>query len=242
MTDPIHEQLSAFLDGELSAAESELLLKRVERDPDLKVRLERYVLAGEALRATAVQTRPSRDFSARIAASIDQESVPGRARHVAQWLKPIAGGAIAAGVAAVALVSFQVAPLLTAQDASRGVAAVTAQTTAPATQELAGQMIAGDGMTGTDSYTVPKRERRASPPIQVVNNGRLANFVVAHSEYSSPLGRRNVLTGLVADDVPADQPIEQFVVEQLAIDESTLPPPVPQSGANSQRMLSSAPR
>jgi negative regulator of sigma E activity len=245
MTDPIHEQLSAFLDGELSAAESELLLKRVERDPDLKVRLERYVLAGEALRATAVQTRPSRDFSARIAASIDRESVPGRARHVAQWLKPVAGGAIAAGVAAVALVSFQVTPLLTAQESTRGVdAAVTAQTTAPAPQGLVGQMITtSDGMTNAaDSYTVPMRERRVSPPIQVVNNGRLANFVVAHSEYSSPLGRRNVLTGLVADDVPADQPVEQFVVEQLAIDESTLPPPVPQSGANSQRMLSSAPR
>ena len=83
MTDPIHEQLSAFLDGELSAAESELLLKRVERDTELKVLLERYVLAGEALRATAVQARPSRDFSARIAAAIDSESVPeiGRA-HV----------------------------------------------------------------------------------------------------------------------------------------------------------------
>ena len=242
MTDPIHEQLSAFLDGELSAAESELLLKRVERDPDLKVRLERYVLAGEALRATAVQTRPSRDFSARIAASIDRESVPGRARHVAQWLKPVAGGAIAAGVAAVALVSFQVTPVLTAQDAQGVTAGLTAQNSAPVTQ--GGQAITvGDGAAnGTDRYTVPMRERRVSPPIQVVNNGRLANFVVAHSEYSSPLGRRNVLTGLVADDVPADQPIEQFVVEQLAIDEATLPPPVPQSGSDSQRMLSSAPR
>jgi hypothetical protein len=85
-------------------------------------------------------------------------------------------------------------------------------------------------------------ERRVSPPIQVVNNGRLANFVVAHSEYSSPFGRRNVLTGLVADDVPADQPVEQFVVEQLAGDESTLPPPTPQSASESRRMMSSAPR
>jgi negative regulator of sigma E activity len=242
MTDPIHEQLSAFLDGELSTAESELLLKRVERDPDLKVRLERYVLAGEALRATAVQIRPSRDFSARIAASIDRESAPGRARHVAQWFKPVAGGAIAAGVAAVALVSFQVTPTLTAEDAARvGTPAVTAQLATPLSQGIEATNASGE-TASSDRYTVPMRERRVSPPIQVVNNGRLANFVVAHSEYSSPLGRRNVLTGLVADDVPADQPVEQFVVEQLAIDESTLPPPAPQPASESQRMLSSAPR
>ena len=77
----------------------------------------------------------------------------------------------------------------------------------------------------------------------VVNNGRLANFVVAHSEYSSPLGRRNVLTGLVAEDVSVEQSVEQFVVEQLALDEASLPPPVQQPGADASRgMLSSAPR
>jgi negative regulator of sigma E activity len=241
MTDPIHEQLSAFCDGELSAAETELLLKRAERDPDLKARLERYVLAGEALRATAVQTRPSRDFSARIAASIDRESVPGRARHVAQWLKPVVGGAIAAGVAAVALVSFQATPMLTSQI---GDSAVTTQLTTPLSQgaQSIEQANTGGMASGTDRYTVPMRERRVSPPIQVVNNSRLANFVVAHSEYSSPLGRRNVLTGLVADDVPVDQPVDQFVVEQLAGDESNPPPPTPQSASESQRMLSSMPR
>jgi hypothetical protein len=79
----------------------------------------------------------------------------------------------------------------------------------------------------------------------VVNNQRLANFVVAHSEYSSPLGRRNVLTGLVAEDLPADQPVEQFIVEQLAIDESAAPPPArqPAAGDTANRgMLSSTPR
>ena len=31
-----------------------------------------------------------------------------------------------------------------------------------------------------------------------------ANYVVAHAEYSSPLGRRAVLSGLVGEDEPAD--------------------------------------
>jgi negative regulator of sigma E activity len=247
MTDPIHEQLSAFLDGELSAAESELLLKRVERDPDLKVRLERYVLAGEALRATAVQARPSRDFSTRVAAAIDGESIPARARRqAARWLKPVAGGAIAAGVAAVALVSFQVMPQGAALVASQDAARDSVATNEVGTLLVQTPVSQTSSSKGSDSYIVPQSgERRAAPPIQVVNNGRLANFVVAHSEYSSPLGRRNVLTGLVAEDLPADQPVEQFVVEQLAVDETAAPPPArpPVAGDPANRgMLSNSPR
>lgn len=244
MTDPIHEQLSAFLDGELSAAESELLLKRVARDPELKVRLEHYVLAGEALRATAVQPRPARDFSARVAAAIDNDSVPS-VRAVTQWLqpwlKPIAGGAIAAGVAAVALVALQIAPSSTLMQAAQQ------PTAAPQNTVLANSVVPNAQPSGTStinsgaSYTVPTLEHRTAPPIQVVHNGRLANFVVAHSEYSSPLARRNVLTGLVAEDLPADQPVDSFVVEQLAIDDAALPPPVSQPDA-SRGMLSRAPR
>jgi len=245
MTDPIHEQLSAFLDGELSAAESELLLKRVERDPDLKVLLERYVLAGEALRATAVQSRPSRDFSSRVAAAIDGESLPERARrHATRWLKPVAGGAIAAGVAAVVLVSFQVTPMIASQEAQQA-PRVDGETSALVAQVPTSQSLGNVTETaGSASYTVPlTTDRRAAPPIQVMHNSRLANFVVAHSEYSSPLGRRNVLTGLVAEDVPADQPVEQFVVEQLAVDESAPPPRQPAPGETANRgMLSSSPR
>jgi hypothetical protein len=32
-----------------------------------------------------------------------------------------------------------------------------------------------------------------------MNAARLTNYVVAHSEYSSPLGRRSVLSGIVAE-------------------------------------------
>ena len=51
MTDPLQEQLSACLDGTLSAAELDLLIKRVERDTALGATLGRYALIGEALKA-----------------------------------------------------------------------------------------------------------------------------------------------------------------------------------------------
>ena len=51
MTDPVKEQLSACLDGELPEGELDLLLKRLERDPGLRRSIGDYALVGEALRS-----------------------------------------------------------------------------------------------------------------------------------------------------------------------------------------------
>src|SRR5215831_4128694 len=127
MTDPIHEQLSAFHDGELSTAESELLLKRLQRDPQLRSTLGRYALIGEALRAKEAGG-PTKDFAARVAKAIEGEETPRLSwRPVASWLKPVAGGAIAAGVAAVALVSLRVSPDLTKNETAQVTVAPPAQ-------------------------------------------------------------------------------------------------------------------
>jgi hypothetical protein len=47
------------------------------------------------------------------------------------------------------------------------------------------------------SYTVPTRSA-ASPTF--IPATRLTNYVVAHSEYSTPLGRRTVLSGVLSED------------------------------------------
>lgn len=220
MTDSIHEQLSAFLDGELSTAESELLLKRVERDPELSSRLKRHMLVGDALRATQAEG-PSRAFASRVASAINAESLPGRARWVAnQWLKPVAGGAIAAGVAAMVLVSLQQSTISPGTEGNQ-IAAVDsvvtqlAEAEAPiylveALPELPAGVVSGAmNDTGADRYVVPVTGgNRVRPPIQVIGHGQLANYVVAHSEYSTLLGHRNVLTGLLSDELT-----ERLVVE-----------------------------
>jgi hypothetical protein len=66
--------------------------------------------------------------------------------------------------------------------------------------------ISDPALTAAPSYTVPEPATASS----LVNAARLTNYVVAHSEYSSPLGRRNVLSGIVAEDptllvVPEEQ-------------------------------------
>jgi hypothetical protein len=111
MTDAVNEQLSACLDGELPAAELDLLLKRLERNPELREALGRYTAIGEALR----EARPvvaSRSFADKVLAAVDQEPAAARRRVrispvLLRGLRPVAGIGVAATVAAVAIFAVQ---------------------------------------------------------------------------------------------------------------------------------------
>jgi hypothetical protein len=99
--------------------------------------------------------------------------------------------AVAAGVAAVAILALQdpqqAAPTTYVADAT------------PATT-------AEPNSTDAASYIVPASTDSSS----YVPATRLTNYVVAHSEYSSPLGRRSVLSGVLAgeEDTEADDGID----------------------------------
>lgn len=193
MSEQIREQVSAFLDGELPSSETELLLKRLTRDAELRESFGRYALVGEALRGAsrgADRSRLSRGFAAGVNAAIDGGApaaapLPMHAR-APRWWRPVAGAAVAAGVAAVAVVALQqraVSPALLA------VVPMTAQTVAKPKEAL--------------SYTVPAAAAEETPPM--LPAARLTSYVFAHSRYSSVLGQSNVLSGLLAD---ADEPVD----------------------------------
>ncbi len=110
MSEQIREQVSAFLDGELPGSETELLLKRLARDPELRESFGRYALIGESLRG-ATRVPLTRGFAGRVNCAIDGEpaavSAPALRARPAAWWRPLAGAAVAAGVAAVAVVALQ---------------------------------------------------------------------------------------------------------------------------------------
>jgi sigma-E factor negative regulatory protein RseA len=210
MKDALNEQLSACLDGELPAAELDLLLKRVGKEAELRAAIGRYSLIGEAMRAERPAVA-SRDFASKVMAAVAQEApmqlpvatpIPERvtdqrpvvaaahkispvaARPLVRFARPAVGMAIAAGVAAVAVLTMQ-----------------------PISQpELAGgetPLVAAN--EPTVAPTAADAEAAYVVPTSTSNNAfipatRLTNYVVAHSEYSSPLGRRSVLSGVLADD------------------------------------------
>src|ERR1700722_2338556 len=114
MSEQIREQVSAFLDGELPSSETELLLKRLTRDAVLRESFGRYALIGEALRCAGhggERSPLSRGFAAGVNAAIDGEAVPATPLtldvRAPRWWRPVAGAAVAAGVAAVAVVALQ---------------------------------------------------------------------------------------------------------------------------------------
>lgn len=71
----IDEQLSAFLDGELPAAEEELLLRRLERDSGYQEQVVRYAVIGQLIRG-----EPAVGNGAGLAQRIS-DAVAGEAAH-----------------------------------------------------------------------------------------------------------------------------------------------------------------
>ena len=188
MSEQIREQVSAFLDGELPSSETELLLKRLTRDPELRQSFGRYALIGETLRGGNGASL-SLTFAARVNRTIDGEpaapALPAARARPLRWWKPIAGTAVAAGVTAVAVVTWQqraVAPSLTA---------------APRAQSVRLATVAKEPL----SYTVPTP---AAAPAMLAP-ARLTNYVFAHSKYSVGLGQSNLLATLLSGDADAAQ-------------------------------------
>lgn len=108
MTEKLHEQLSALVDGELPTGEHALLLQRLSRDATLREQLGRYQLINDVLNNRVAMTVDTA-FSDRVMAAVESEPAyhgapAGAWRRLA---KPFAGAAVAASVALVAVISLQ---------------------------------------------------------------------------------------------------------------------------------------
>jgi sigma-E factor negative regulatory protein RseA len=197
MNEELDSQLSAMFDDELPEAECQLLARRLSRDEALKARWRRYAVMGAAVRSER-GVRLETNLAARVSAVISAEpalagnAVAGARTHARggfRWWQPIAGGAIAAGVAAMSVLWIRA-------QAPVGNETLVAQNSAPTTiSSTTGTTAQNNASTGT--YVVPTP---AEPRMIAVPQAELANFVVAHSEFSTPMNRRNLLSALVASE------------------------------------------
>jgi len=199
MNEELDSQLSAMFDDELPSAECELLARRLSRDEHLKARWGRYAIVSAVIRAER-GVRLNAPLAGRVNAVLLAE--PALAAHTAprdrlhgrlRWWQPFAGGAVAASVAAVSIL------WLRAQAPADGVP-VAAHVTAPA--QVARASTAGAAQS--DSYVVP----RPAPPAVAVPSTELANYVVAHSMFSPPVARRNLLSAFMTSE-PANAVAEE---------------------------------
>jgi sigma-E factor negative regulatory protein RseA len=200
MNEELDSQLSAMFDNELPAAECELLARRLSRDEDLKSRWGRYAAIGATIRAEG-GVRLNSDLAIRVNTVIAAEPVvvaepvvqpmgtrPQKAT-TPRWWMPVGGAALAASVAAAAILFLRYeSPQQGGQVASQASPATTSQ-------KLVARSIDATP-AAPDSYVVPKTLPRRS----IVPSTQLANYVVAHSEFSSPVNRRNLLSAFMATE------------------------------------------
>ena len=180
-------QLSAMFDGELPAAECELLSRRLARDERLRASWSRYAVIGAALRAEPLaQVQP--DFARRVAAALDGAPAGVRGGRARTLRTAALGGAVAAGVASVAI-------LLLRNGLPAREAALTAAAVAPpavsAASIVSARVAAANlrdvrrGTVGSGremfSYVVPPAGNDNSLAVPAT----LADYVVAQSEVSS---------------------------------------------------------
>jgi sigma-E factor negative regulatory protein RseA len=202
MNEELDSQLSAMFDDELPAAECELLARRLSRDEQLKARWGRYAVIGATIRAER-GVRLNAGLAGRVSAAISSEAPLAaepaprpKKRWDIGWWQPLAGVAAAAGVAAVSIIWMraQVLPDALPAVAQTVVPAISSGST-PVTATVASATTRGN-TAESDSYVVPKN----SPRRLVVPSTELANYVVAHSEFSSPVTRRNLLSSFMASE------------------------------------------
>lgn len=195
MNEQLRDQMSAFLDDELPGGESELLVRRLGRDPALHGAATRYLLVGQTLRGEllgddplafvkCVSERIDADGADAAGGAVDEEvlaSPVAAERDRSRWWRPAGGAAAAAAVALVAIVALQT---LTRDPASDPPAMAA---TAPATVAPA----------AIGSAAVPGSAEAALPGATVTPNIRLTNYLMTHGEVAGSLGRKTIHSGIV---------------------------------------------
>jgi len=162
MSDELREMLSALVDGELADVDSVHVLDRIAREPALKAVWERYHLVSDVLR-NHLPAVSSVDLVDKVRQAVQAEpvSIRPRRRLPTAVLRPVAGFALAASVAVVAVLGFRG---MSGPDGTSAVVETVAQTQAPAS---------GVGPTGL-RWDVDRPDVEA----------RLSAYMVNHSEHT----------------------------------------------------------
>jgi sigma-E factor negative regulatory protein RseA len=127
MNEAIRMQVSAFVDGELPDNEADLLVRRLSQDSDLRRQVAEYLAIGRIMRGE-YSAQGSDVLRERIAAELDERPLqePADAAvsdQAPRYVRPVAGVAIAATVALVAI--FGLGQVADVEDAIPGVAVVS---------------------------------------------------------------------------------------------------------------------
>jgi len=212
-------QISALFDGELEESQSELVLRRIMKDPALRATWGRYAVIGASLRhePLSVAAHGRDDIASRVAAALSEEpaltaTVALAAHRKPGWTgtvyKALWGSALAAGVAAASILVLRMqalpagSPVQVANSQVQPIA--SPRVAVPATVVARNEPDAG----AAPSYTTPAvASSGAGLPAPLVN------YVVAHAEYLTPVMRFNPLSAVMNGTFEGDELVEATEAE-----------------------------
>jgi hypothetical protein len=183
MTEKIHEQISAFIDDELSAEEGAFLIRRLVSDGDARGQLARYAVIGSALRGDLMRADES-VLRCRIQASLGGpvaepvKSEPRKPDKSSGPARVVAAASVAAAVAAFALFGLRTVNQAGPEAPVSGEPSVESAST----------------FLEPPSYVVPQDFTEGliqSPDI------RLTNYLMQHGSFASPFSRVLMHTNMV---------------------------------------------
>jgi sigma-E factor negative regulatory protein RseA len=187
MTEQIGDQISAFIDDELSEDEGAFLVRRMDCDPGSRGRAFRYMTIGCALRGELLSPDPAL-LRRRIQNVLAGGAVPPLARPKARlaprFVKPLLGLGVAASVAVVAL----------------GLVRFVNDAGPAATSVASGPMQVREWRE-PPSYTVPQ-DPRVLDGDGVAVRAIPTNYLLQHGEYTSGLSRMSMYSSIAGAAEP----------------------------------------
>jgi sigma-E factor negative regulatory protein RseA len=217
-------QISALFDSELDATQGDLVSRRVLKDPGLKASWGRYATIGACIRGEplSVPYAGRVDIATRVRQRLETEpsiAAPGAIAAAvlgsrASIYKGAWGATLAAGVAAAAILVMrsQVPVQGTLVAAAPVVSSQVPATTVvlPVQREVVRSATLARADSAAPSYTTPVDDRPAGQRM----SAPLVNYVVAHSEYTTPVVRLSPLSTVMSGNFdPAENTVEMTEAE-----------------------------
>ena len=171
MSRTLDEQLSAVLDGELPADQYDLLLRRLDADPELRDKFARFSLIGDAMASSQAEVG-ALALADRVREELAGIEAPeGTADRNASSRSSIVGGVLGAGFAAAA-------------------ALVLALNLNPRPDDVSAPRVAGGTPLPVSVAVAP--DQRAN-----VGSERLTRYLIAHAGSANPASRQFVDSHIV---------------------------------------------
>ncbi|MCZ6803876.1 MAG: sigma-E factor negative regulatory protein [Proteobacteria bacterium] len=176
-----NEQLSVLIDGEQDSDHTNTL-DRLINDPDMKNTWSRYHLIGDCLRGHLPE-KISSHVSTQVNNALRDEPTILSPQSTKRFnMKPIAGFAIAASVAMVAILGLQRVDEINS----------FSNTPAIATSEVKTTVSQPQSFSFPEPRILPATVKKPDP-LDAIANQRLNNYLMNHNEYRSNSGMNGIL-------------------------------------------------